>query len=60
VAAQASAFLAVTKGTHEKCNWYFGYYLTFLQWLELGHHPFLDTLDPFSRVRVIGAFADGY
>jgi hypothetical protein len=60
VAAQAVAFLAVTKGTHSKRNRYFGYYSTFLEWLELDHDPFLDNLDPFSRTRVIGAFADAY
>jgi hypothetical protein len=60
VAAQAASFLAVTEGTHSKRNRYFTYYSTFLEWLELDHDPFLDTLEPFSRVRVIGAFADAY
>jgi hypothetical protein len=60
VAAQAAAFHAVTEGTHSKRNRYFGYYSRFLEWLELDHDPFLDTLEPFSRTRVIGAFADAY
>jgi hypothetical protein len=61
VAAQAAAFLAVTKGTHSKRNWYFWYYSTFLKWLKLDHDPsFLDTLSPFSGICVIGTFADAY
>jgi hypothetical protein len=61
VAAQAAAFLlAVTEGTRSKRNRYFGYYSSFLKWLKLDHDPFLDNLDPFSRTRIIGAFADAY
>jgi hypothetical protein len=61
VAAQAAAFLAVTKeGTHAKRNWNFSNYSTFLEWIELNHDPFLNTLDPFSRTRIIGAFTNAY
>jgi hypothetical protein len=43
-----------------KRNRYFGYYSSFLKWLKLDQNPFLDDLDPFSRTRIIGAFADAY
>jgi hypothetical protein len=60
VAAQAAAFLAVTEGTHSKRNRHFRNYSTFLEWIELDHDPFLDTLDPFSRTHIVGAFTNAY
>jgi hypothetical protein len=58
VAVQAAAFLAVTEGTHSKPN--FRNYSTFLEWIELDHDPFLDTLNPFSRTHIVGAFTNAY
>jgi hypothetical protein len=46
MAAQAATFLAVTEDTLMKQNWHLAYYYRFLEWLELNHDPFLDTLDP--------------
>jgi hypothetical protein len=60
VAAQAAAFLAVTEGTHSKRNRHFRDYSTFLELIELEHDPFLNTLNPFSHTRIIGAFTNAY
>ena len=60
MAAQAASLLAVTQGTHQKRSRYFGYYCKFLEWVELPDDPFLTTLLPHERTRLIGAFAHAY
>ena len=57
MAAQFASIDAVTKGTSQKQAPYWGYYLNYLQQIELDGDQFLDEFDPFDRQRVMASFA---
>jgi hypothetical protein len=57
VAAQLTSVQAVTECTSQKQTRYWGYYVNYLQQIELDGDPFLDEFDRFDRQRVLGAFA---
>eukprot|EP00978_Attheya_sp_CCMP212_P015464 scaffold39906_cov57-Attheya_sp.AAC.8 len=57
MAAQLASVQAVTEGTSQKQARYWGYYVNYLQQIELDGDPFLDEFVRFDRQRVLGAFA---
>jgi hypothetical protein len=56
MASQFAGVAAVTEGTSQKQTRYWGYYLSYLQQIELDGDPFLDEFSKFDRQRVLGAF----
>eukprot|EP00978_Attheya_sp_CCMP212_P033929 scaffold139701_cov53-Attheya_sp.AAC.1 len=56
MASQFAGVAAVTEGTSQKQTRYCGYYLSYLQQIELDGDPFLDEFSKFDRERVLGAF----
>eukprot|EP00978_Attheya_sp_CCMP212_P021309 scaffold62029_cov65-Attheya_sp.AAC.2 len=56
MASQFAGVAAVTEGTSQKQTRYWGYYLSYLQQIELDEDPFLDEFSKFDRQRVLGAF----
>ena len=57
MAAQLASVQAVTEGTSQKQTRYWGYYVNYLQQIELDGDPFLDEFNRFDRQRVLGVFA---